>query len=335
MARHWRIVVVVLLLIALCGCQPQVIGTEREYILARMEGDTLAVLADADPLYDQFETDVLSDAYLRLLLMTFEHTTEAFLATNRHSPFPQTLANRPVIVLDSAAPGPLRNVRLRTGRRMVTVELALGLGREGRLDLAFAREEMAGAIAPLLLALAGAKVPRQDVAPELAIETAPEVAFAAGFAAALEALYAQRHPERWAAWKAQAEQDPAARERLQRYEDVPRNAFRFRPGGDAAVLRSAEEAQRTPGVVATFFYRLLLQAEEGYPQRFLLWFVSYAPEEVPYGKVLLAVASLPGGQLSLPAFIASYGENFPAERQDIQKLAAEVFGPSLPGVMPQ
>ncbi len=75
MAQHWRIAAIALLVIALCGCQPAVIGTERAYILARTEEEALVVVADQDPLYDLFEQEVLSEAYLRLLLMTFEHTT--------------------------------------------------------------------------------------------------------------------------------------------------------------------------------------------------------------------------------------------------------------------
>lgn len=85
---------------------------------------------------------------------------------------------------------------------------------------------------------------------------------------------------------------------------------------------------RTPGVVATFFYRLLQMTGDFYRQRDMLWFVNYEPEDTPYAKFLLAVYRMPHRQqTSVEDFIQTYIESFPAEREAVMELAAQVFGP--------
>jgi hypothetical protein len=84
---------------------------------------------------------------------------------------------------------------------------------------------------------------------------------------------------------------------------------------------------RTPGVAGTFFYRLLKTTGDFYPQRHMLWMTNFEDEVTPYAKVLLAMNRMPHKRaVSLQAFIASYIETFPAEREMILALASEVFG---------
>ena len=59
----------------------------------------------------------------------------------------------------------------------------------------------------------------------------------------------------------------------------------------------------------------------------MLWFASFEPEEIPYGKFLLAVNQMPRHRgVSVQVFIATYTETFPAERASVESLAEEVFG---------
>ena len=89
------------------------------------------------------------------------------------------------------------------------------------------------------------------------------------------------------------------------------------PGGGVALL----EAFGLSGV------RLLGHAGNYYPQRHLLWFFGYSPDQVPYAKVILALGAVSTEQvLSVPGFIEAYAETFPAEREMILDLADEVFG---------
>lgn len=328
MRRFLRILLLCLILVS-CDVLPSVIKTDHQYILVRTEGDKLTVLEDEDSLFARFDAEVLSDPYLARLLSVFENTTESFLATNTISPLSQTIANHLVIVLDSADAGVLRRINVYARGEAVPIELALGLGREGQIDLAWARQHFARGMGLLLLELAGLQPEREALAPEPSIDepTTPSRALRVGFAAALEALYGQPHVDALRL-SIQTSADPTARERLLRYEAIPRNGLRYRfvDGVPTAELRPPEEAMRTPGVVATFFYRLLQRANRFYPQRYLLWFNSYEPEEIPYGKVLLVINRLPPRSLSMRAFIAHYVETFPAEREAVLKLAEEVLG---------
>ena len=86
---------------------------------------------------------------------------------------------------------------------------------------------------------------------------------------------------------------------------------------------------RTPGVVATFFHRLLQQpGGTFYPQRYMLWFVNFEPQETSYAKVLLAFSRMPRHRdPSIQAFIESYAETFPADERSLRLLVDQVFGP--------
>jgi len=288
------------------------------------------VVEDDDPLYQRFDEEVLCDAYVRRLLTLYEHTTEALIATDSPTGFPQTVANLPVIVVDSAEARALHDIAMVAGVTEVPVELALGLGCAGEVDLAAARRNFARVVAPLLLELAGLRSELDGPSPRPRIHqiTTPSLAFWLGFEAALESAHAQARPELLAEAHSQDPDDPRVRERLYRYELVPRNGlrYRFRDEVPTLELRSYQEAACTPGVVATFLYRLLERTGSYYPQRHLLWFASYEEKEIAYGKLLLAVHRMPARDISLEAFVNAFAETFPSERDPILALAEEVLG---------
>jgi hypothetical protein len=159
--------------------------------------------------------------------------------------------------------------------------------------------------------------------------TSPALAFEVGLGAAFEATYAEQHPELVQSLYRQDLPSPADRDRLYRCMLVPSNGLirRFEGETPTDTLRTPDEARRTPGVVATFMYRLLRRTGSHYPQRFLLWVYSYEGEERPYAKVMLALSRMPRREeLSLATFIQSYIETFPAERAAVLSLAQEVLG---------
>jgi len=323
-----------LLLVSLTGCLPSVVQTEHEYVLLQWDGARWIVLEDDDPLYEQFQRSILSDPYLRRLLLLYEHSTEAFLATNTHSSLSQTLANKPMIALNSKQARLLRDIVVYQKKSKVRIELALGLGQDGQVDFGWARDRFAPVVAEGLLAMMGVhfRQPEGSLSP-IYEETSPDWALAAGWMAAFEAIYGQRHPERVAELQPLAKMNPWAQERLYIYTLVPHNGFRqrFQGGVPTAELRPCAEAQRTPGVVASFFYHLLQQGGDYYPQREMLWFANFDAEETPYAKALLALNRMAGSrEVSLESFLEAYRETFPAEQGKTESLVKEVFG-CVPG----
>ena len=318
------------LLVSSSGCLPSVVKTEHEYLLIRREGDTLTILEDDDPLYARFDNEVLNDPYLYRLLMIYEHGTEAFLATNALTSLSQTIANRPMIVLSSDQVGVVRDVVAQYRGTRIAVELGLGLGDRGEVNLDLARRNFAWAIAPLWVELMGVKTDSGDSAtqPWIYQVTTPSRAFWLGFAAALDAMYGQLHPEILRELEYDSS-SPERRERLYRLKLVPANGLRFRFEGDTLTseLRSPEDVMRTPGVVATFFYRLLQNTGDFYTQKHMLWFANFESDETPYAKVLLAMYRMSGHKVAtIQSFIESYIETFPAERDSVLLLAEQVFG---------
>jgi hypothetical protein len=307
--------------LVLTGCVLRAsIPTQRPYALARRVEGSLAVLATDDPLYEAFDEQVLSDATLQCLLGLFEHTTESFLATNGVIPAPQTVANYLLIVADSEIPGVLHDTRVAVPGGQARVELALGLGQEGRVDLTGARHRMAAAMGPLLLELVGRRPPEGFTLGALTSPDTPvssQEALWAGYALALEADYARPYLDR----------DP---------HDVPLAALPL-PPEDLLARQSAlcageatgprEEAVRTPSRVAALLIALHRQAGHYYPQQYMLWMVSYEPEEVPYAKVLLAMLRMPPGDATVEDLIATYAHTYPAERHSVHALADAILGP--------
>ena len=271
-------------------------------------------------------SQVLSDPYLATLISLFENTTTAYASSNRAAPVPATVANHLMIVLDTADAGPLYDLYARYGESNFSVELALGLGNQGQVDLAWAQDHMAQAMGPLLLGLAGLPAVAGQAAPHEA--TTPDAALYHGFGLALEAIDGQ-DPAAQSRWRARGQDSQEILAQQDRVQQVRDNGYLFRYDNDEPTLqlRSREQAMRTPGVVATFFIRLLERSGVYYPQRQLLWFFGYPPEEVPYAKVLLALNDMATGeQISVQGFIDSYSELFPADREMVLALADEVFG---------
>ena len=327
---------VLLLIACLSSCVPSVIPSDHDYILIRSEGGSLVVVEDDAPLYSRFESEVMSDSFARGLLTLYDHATEAFLATNTRTRHAQAVANRPLIVVDSAEIGILRGLVVGHGARRVPVELALGVGQAGVENLAVTRQELALVVGPVLLELMGLDPKGCDIVslPALYEETSSPCALWLGFGAALAAMHEEAQPEVPQAIAEESEVARAGLEHLRRYQLVPANGYRFRhdAGVQTAQLRPRAEASRTPGVVATFLYRLLKRADSFYPQREMLWFVNYDAKEWAYGKVLLAVQRMATNQeASVESFVAAYSETFPAERALVQDLAREVFESSAHG----
>lgn len=348
MARPLARLVFVLLLVApvVTGCiVVSSVPTGRRYALAQRTDGRLTVLATDDPLYDRFDQQVLSDPILQRLLMVFEHTTQSFLATNDIIPAPHTVANPLVIVLDSDATGVLRDVRLATPDGQARVELALGLGQDGRIDLEGARHRMAAALGPLLLELVGRRPPEGFSMTALAAPdepVSPEEALWAGYALALEADYARPFLGRAPLDELPYALNPPPEGLLTRQSAIAARAeaaARLAEAGasrpeaghtrsfSARALSARVLSARTPSAVAAFLMALHQQAGNYYPQHHLLWMVSYAPEEVPYGKVLLAMMRMPPRGASVEELIASYAETYPAERQAVYALADAILGP--------
>lgn len=305
------------------------IPTERQYVLAQRVDGRLAALASDDPLYDRFDDQVLSDAALRRLLMLFEHTTESFLATNGAIPAPRTVANHLVIVLDGETIGLQRDVRLATPGGQARVELALSLGQSGGIDLVVARHHMAAAMGPLLLELVGRRAPdglsmATIATPEASVS--PDVALWAGYALALEADYARPFLGDGPLDDPQHVLYPPPQDLLTRQRAIVARAEDGAPPvGEGA---SRQEAIGAPSAVAAFLVALQRQAGSYYPQEHMLWMVSYEPEEVPYGKVLLAMMRMRPGAASVEDLIASYADTYPAEREAVHELADVILGPA-------
>ncbi len=289
------------------------------YVLVRTQTDLLVPVPDEDPLYAQFEQQVLSDAFLRHLIDVFEHTTRAYLATDTPNRLRQTVGNYPILVLDSAAPGVLHDIVLQHGEERVSVECALGLGREGVSDLARVRADMAAASAPWLLALVGVSADAGAESLPLDQPATTEAALVAGLAAALDALQLD----------ATAAETAVEELRMARYRAVQANAYATRAGhGQADDARLAhDEASRTPGVAATFLYRLLRQTGVYTPQRYMLWFLSYKAPEMPLAKLLRVCQRMgKSGAVSVETLAVYYADTYPAERQAVLSLYTEVYG---------
>ena len=310
------------------------VASEYDYILIDTVHGELHILDDDDPLYTDFERVIHSDTYLSDLVMLFEHSTEAYIATNAVTVHPQTVANKLFIVADSRDYVVLHNVVAHYGSRRVSVELAMGLGDGGTVDLDGARRRFPEVMAPLLLQLMGLREPDQAIVAGTPLH-APATSAAAlwlGYAAALQGLHGQSQPDMF-----RVPEDTAGRlesdERLSRYSLVPRNGYLFgsTEGGPSTMAQPLSEALHTPGVVATFLFRLVQRADGYYDQRDMLWFANYDPAEIPSAKLLLAAHRMP--RISVEAFVQSYVETFPAERAAVVSLVNETFGQGADGAL--
>ncbi len=319
---------VLLAALALSACLPTAIKTSQPYLLVRQEGETLRVLSEEEVDYVAFQAQVLSNPSVERLIGLFDGATKALIASDISTGRPQTVANALVIVVNSDETGVRRRSTLTKGSARVPIELALALGREGRIDADWARHHLAWAEGLLLYELMGQR-PAAPWPPARPYEvTSPARALEEGWAGALDLLQGEADPASLEALRASPALPPTLEDRLLRANWAPENGFRvhFRGGQPTGDLRSPEEALATSGVVTTFFYRLLKGANALYPQRYMLWFANIAPEDVPYGKVLLAFCRMPKRSPSLEAFVKTYAETFPAEREWVEGLYGEVVG---------
>lgn len=323
---------VALIACLLVGCLPTAIKTSHPYILVRQEGSLWRALADEDPAYEAFSGDILADPYLERVRGLFDGATKALIASDISTGRPQTAANVMIILLNSQETGLQRHIAISKGSARVRVELALALGREGREDAFWVRHHFAWAVGLLLYELMGQE-PAAMWPPARPYEvTSPARALEEGWAGALDLLHAEAAPEAMVALQGQADLPPTLQDRVLRDHWARENGFlmRFQNGQLTAEARTPQEAVATSGVVTTFFYRLLKGTNSFYPQQYMLWFANIEPEDVPYGKVLLAFCRMPKRDPSLEAFVKTYGETFPAERAWVEGIYREVIGASIP-----
>lgn len=275
----------------LTGCVPRTAYSGRQYVLAQRQGESYRVVPEEDPLYAQFDELILSDAHIQQLLAAYEHTTLSYIAANLPAPRPQMVANHLVILVDSQEMGVLSDVSLQTPSRRVPMERALGIGRQGVIDLAWAKPHLPRLLALMLLELVGVDT---SLAEPLALgwdcqRTKPHTAFVGGFQTAIEA---------WGG----------------------------APVVPALKIASAPVEDQTgekPALAAAVLHRLLREDDGFYPQRYLLWFTSYEPQELALGKLLLVIQQMPGRNLSLRQFVSVYAETFPAASPRLDALLSE------------
>jgi len=308
---------------------PSVVRSDHGYLLLRQGAGGLEFVSDDDPLYATYQEHVLVDPYLLHLLALFDHTTAAIIATEMPSSFPQTVANRAAIIIDSQEAGLLHQVSGRYETSSVKLELAMGLGDQGRIDADFARQQVPRVVGQLLLAILERPTtggPQQAIA--LSEITDPNAALHVGFQAALDALYGQSAPQRVIALRLRTDLSAAERDLLSRYDDIPRNALRYRhvAGQPTSELLTPQQAMCTPGVVASFFFRLFGQTTGYYPQREMLWFANYEDDDRTDAQVLLPFRRMGRGDQGIAGYLARYCETFPSEAASVRQLAIQVFG---------
>ncbi len=322
-----RICLLVSLAALLSGCLPATIATSHPYVLLRQEGDGFVLAPDEDEAYLRFEQAVLSDAALNRLLGLFDGTAKAILAEGMATRAPQTVANPLCVVLDSQESGVIHGLRVEQEQGQGRLELALGVGHVGQEELAWTREQMAPNLGLLLYELTGQR-PVATSAPAAPAHLAdPAMALQFGLAEAFAALRSDAVAGE-PAEAVSAEIIALRQAQRQRADWVAADAYiwRFEGGQPTNVRRSRAEALATPGVAATFFYRLIREADEGYPTRYMLWFANYDAADAPYAKLLLALTRMPRRAASLESFVQAYQATFPAERAWIAGLAEEVWG---------
>jgi hypothetical protein len=285
------LILVIGMMALLSGCLPRTAYSGRQYVLAQRDGNVYRVLSEEDPLYAQFDELMLSDNHIQRLLAAYEHTTLSYVAASLPAPRPQMVANHLVILVDSQELGVLSDVALQTPNRRVPMERALGIGRQGAVDLAWARPHMPRLLALMLLELVGVDTSLAEPLPSgwECQGTKPHTAFVVGFQMAIEA------------WSG-APPAPALR---------------------VASAPAEDQAGEKPAIAAAVLHRLLREDAGFYPQRYLLWFTSYEPQELALGKLLLVIQQLPGRNLSLRQFVSVYAETFPADSLRLEELLSE------------
>ncbi len=321
----------VALALVLSGCAASAVRLERKIVLLRAEDGRRVIVDSQDALYDTLENVFLADPTFARWLTLYDQTADAFLSTNLPNSMSGALRSKPIMVVDSPRIGVLRNVEIQHEGETLRIELALGIGQDGQLDLPLLRQRFPSLMASWLLALMELDTFQGDPAtlPRVYEPTTPSLAFELGFGVALDAVYAQEWPQVVGELYEKETLTDEELDLLYRYVWVPANGLRYRFEGNrpTATLRPRDEAARTPGVVGAFLYQLLRRTGSFYPQRYIIWMVSYDDQTKPYGKLLLALARMPRREgMSIRSFIEAYVDTFPAEEAQIRALADEVFG---------
>ena len=324
-----RLLACLVLSLLLAGCLPSIVQTDHDVILVRTTADGLEILADDDPLYAVVADDIWGDDYAQYLLTLFGHTTAAVIATESPTSFSQAVANKPFVILDSPQVGVIHDIKPTYKTTSVRCELAMGLGHEGEIDTQWAGLQATRVMAQLLLEIMEWPAAPRDTDPvALYDETTPALALEMGYQAALEAHHRQAVPPKAIELQSRAELTADERAWLERTEAIPRNGYRYlySAGEPSATPRTPQQAMVTPGVVATFFYRLHAQASGYYPQREMLWFANYEDDDRTYGQVLLPFGRIEATDASISGYVRAYVETFPAERERVITLSTQVFG---------
>lgn len=310
-----RVAAVLAVVALLTGCRADVLPTAHRQVLVEQYQDGYAQVADDDPRYDALEAYLADDVELAHLLSACERATAAFSASHMHTAAATAARNLTVLALGEQA-GLLRDVRVQGRYGEVRLELALAAPVEDPAQLSAAAPAVARAVGEALLVLAG-----QGYAARACLDLAcdslpapPGSVLTQGLGAALEALYVEglgadaRSPHA---------EHAAALER----------ARRLAAGEYRRDARSLAEALQSPGVAGSVFYRLLNEAPTGYPQRFMLWFANYDPQDEALAKIVL-VAYRVGRQATIVEFLETYGATFPGERALALELLAGVTSPT-------
>jgi len=315
----------------LASCSQAVLQTDYDYTLL-LQTDELSAVSSDDPLYQQFE-EVLAEPFLQELFSLYTATAKGLIVDAIPSRNTKALARKPVFILGAIEPGVHQQVSLRHNGQHVMIELAIGLGGGDPFDIDRARDQLPSALAEMLMVIMGVDQPDRNGQNQPAIYdlTTPEQALWSGFAASLEARYGQRHPEPWPFAEIDENMNQAAIERLMRYREIPINGLRYlyENGQPTNVPRTYDQGLRTPGVVASFFFKLWDEASDMYSQGDMVWFANYESSQIKGAKILLALNRMPRRPApSLETFVQSYCETFPAECATVQALMHDIVGAS-------
>jgi len=301
-----RFAVVLALVVALLGCSVYVLPTAHPCVLVEQRDDGYAQLPEDDPRYAALEAYLAEDEPLARLLNVYERTMAAFSASGLRPAAARAADNRAVLVLGQQA-GLVTDICVQGLYDQVCLELALGVPITDPAMLAPAAPQLARAVGQALLVLAG-----QGYGPSPCSEPAcdglpspPGSVLTQGLGIALETIYCQ---------DLEAGSPPGLAAAGACAHLIKGEGYRDTEMSPADVVQS-------PGVAGTVFYQLLSEAPTGYPQRFMLWFANYDPQDEALAKIVLVARRL-GRRATIVDFLGAYGTTFPGERALARELLA-------------
>jgi len=333
--RKYRDIITIICILVICaviansllGCQSAVLQSDYDYTLL-LQSDDLTVVAGDDPLYDAFDS-ILADPFIRELFDLYTATAKGIIIDGIPSRYGDSLSRKPVFVLGTIEPGVRRNLILHHEGKRLQVDLALALGGGTPVDFDQITIRMPAALGELMMTVMGVEPIRgEEPYPAIFEVTSPDQALWIGFGAALEAHFGRHQLDLWPN-PADTALDDTANERLLRYREIPLNGFRtqYRNAEPENTPRSYQQALGTPGVVATFFYRLWTDISSTYKQSDMLWFANYDASQIRGAKILLAMRHMPRRSTpTLETFVQSYCETYPTECTQVKALFNDVVG---------